>query len=313
MYIETLKLWEDREDVELTTFVTMPDPFLKTLEKRPAVIVCPGGAYQSCPRHGNEGDPVAMAFAMEGYQSFVLEYSVQERAPEGKTMFPAQLVDLARAMVMLREHTEEWSVDVSKISIIGFSAGAHLCGMMATSWHEPWLAARVGVSPDDLKPLTAMLIYGLLDYTVQEAFNKAHKSPMLPVDINSTVFGCPEPDEAMCRANSPAQKITENTVPIFMAAAVNDGMVNAIQSVYMAEKLHKAGIPYELHMFEYGDHGFSLGRNLFEPFRQDKMHACAQWLPLAKTFLMHHIAPETTAYEQNPFAAFENGDLNGSK
>lgn len=305
MYIETLKLWEDREDVELTTFVTMPDAFFKTLEKRPAVIVCPGGAYQTCPRHGNEGDPVAMAFAMEGYQSFVLEYSVQERAPKGKTLFPAQLVDLARAMVVLRDHAEEWSVDVSKISIIGFSAGAHLCGMMATSWHEPWLAERVGVAPEDLKPLTAMLIYGLLDYTVQEAFNKAPKNPMLPVDINSTVFGCPEPDEVMCRANSPAWKISENTVPIFMAAAINDGMVDAIQSVYMAEKLHKAGIPYELHMFEYGDHGFSLGRNLIEPFRQDKMHACAQWLPLAKTFLMHHIAPETVEDEKDPFAVLD--------
>lgn len=90
-----------------------------------------------------------------------------------------------------------------------------------------------------------------------------------------------------------------------MAAAINDGMVDAIQSVYMAEKLHKAGIPYELHMFEYGDHGFSLGRNLIEPFRQDKMHACAQWLPLAKTFLMHHIAPETVEDEKDPFAVLD--------
>ena len=305
MLIETLKLWEDREDVELTTFVTMPDMFLKTLEKRPAVIVCPGGAYQNCPRHGNEGDPVAMAFAMDGYQSFVLEYSVAERAPEGKTLFPAQLVDLAKAMVVIREHADEWSVDVEKISIIGFSAGAHLCGMMATSWQEPWLAQKLGVLPERLKPLTAMLIYGLLDYTVQEAFNREHKNPMLPVDINSTVFGCPEPDEEMCKANSPALKISEYTVPVFMAAAIDDGMVDSIQSVYMAEKLHKAGVPYELHMFEYGDHGFSLGRNIFEPFRQDKSHACAAWLPLAKTFLMHHIASETLEYEKNPFAEFE--------
>ena len=53
MKIETLKLWENREDVELTTFLTMPDPFIPNPVFKPAIIVCPGGAYQTCPRHGN--------------------------------------------------------------------------------------------------------------------------------------------------------------------------------------------------------------------------------------------------------------------
>ena len=51
MKIETLKLWEDRDDVELTTFLTMPDPFIQNPTPKPAIIVCPGGAYQMCPRH----------------------------------------------------------------------------------------------------------------------------------------------------------------------------------------------------------------------------------------------------------------------
>jgi hypothetical protein len=70
----------------------------------------------------------------------------------------------------------------------------------------------------------------------------------------------------------------------------------------MAKVLHEKKIPYELHMFEYGDHGFSLGRNLFEGYREDKVHACAKWLPMAKTFLLHKAAPETTECEKNAFA-----------
>lgn len=137
MKIETIRLWEDREDVELTTFLTMPDDFFPNPVKKPAVIVCPGGAYMSCPRHGNEGDPVAMAFAMDGYQSFVLEYSVASKAPTPeKVLFPAQLLDFGKATLTIREHAEEWCVDVERISIIGFSAGAHLCGMLATTWNE---------------------------------------------------------------------------------------------------------------------------------------------------------------------------------
>lgn len=63
MLIETIKLWDDRDDVELTTFVSLPDLVFPDRSKRPAVIVCPGGAYLGCPRHGVEGDPVAMTFA----------------------------------------------------------------------------------------------------------------------------------------------------------------------------------------------------------------------------------------------------------
>ena len=306
MKIETIKLWEDREDVELTTFLTMPGPFLKNPLKKPAVIVCPGGAYMVCPRHGHEGDPVAMTFAIDGYQSFVLEYSVGERAPEGKALFPAQIIDLGKAILTIREHAEEWCIDVDKISIIGFSAGAHLCGMYATTWSEPLLAETFGVDSSVFKPLSAMLIYGLLDYTIQEKFRKANPLPMLPPNLNEPTFGCIDPDEEQLKKYSPIYHVGKDTPPIFLAAAIDDGMVPAIHSIKMAEKLQYEGLPYELHMFQYGDHGFSLGRNLIEPFRQEKAHACAQWLPLAKTFLMHLVSPETTEKEKNPFAMFEN-------
>lgn len=49
MIIETIDLWEDRDDVKLTTFLAAPDPFMPNPVKKPAVIVCPGGAYRSCP------------------------------------------------------------------------------------------------------------------------------------------------------------------------------------------------------------------------------------------------------------------------
>lgn len=35
---------------------------------------------------------------------------------------------------------------------------------------------------------------------------------------------------------------------------------------------------------------------------KDKAHACAQWVSLAKTFLMHQIAEESTEKERNPFS-----------
>lgn len=301
MRIETIRLWEDREDVELTMFLHMPDPFLPDPVKKPAMVVCPGGAYQSCPRHGNEGDPVAMTFAIDGYQAFVLEYSVASRAPEGKTMFPAQIIDLGKAILTIKEHADEWGVDPDKISICGFSAGAHLCSMYATTWHNGMLTERLQAVTEEFRIMAALCIYGLHDYVLQEEFNAAHPNFVSESDANTPVFGSSHPSRELLEEYSPVCLANTQMPPMFLAAATDDGLVPAMHTIRMAEKLQTIGVPYECHLFQYGEHGFSLGRNLFEPFKQELNHACAQWVPLAKTFLMHLISPETTKPEESPF------------
>lgn len=305
MLIETVKLWEDRNDVELTTFVSLPDPVFPDRSKRPAVIVCPGGAYLGCPRHGAEGDPVAMTFAEDGYQAFVLEYSVFSRAPEGKALFPAQLLDYGKAILTIREHADEWCVDTEKISIVGFSAGAHLCGMIATTWHETLLAEHFGKDPSVFRPLSALLIYPITDYRIQNRNLKNGSIPLYTVDSNKAVFGCDYPAEEVEKMYSPVEHVSDQTCPIFIAAATDDRIVSADQSLELAEKLQAAHVPYELHLFQYGNHGFALGRYIPQPYREDKKHVNAQWVGLAKKFLMHAIASETTQTEKNPFGISE--------
>ena len=41
--------------------------------KRPAMLVIPGGGYAMCS--DREADPVAMAYAKAGYQTFILRYT----------------------------------------------------------------------------------------------------------------------------------------------------------------------------------------------------------------------------------------------
>ena len=111
MIIETYKLWEDRDDVKLTAFLDQPNPLFAQFNppKRPAVIVCAGGAFQECDRHGGEGDPVAMSFAIDGYRAFVLEYTVAKNVPEGKEVrFPVQMLDYGKAIMLIRENAEKW-------------------------------------------------------------------------------------------------------------------------------------------------------------------------------------------------------------
>ena len=71
MFIEKIKLYEDREDVTLTTYVIGQEPELSVQGNRPAIIICPGGAYQFCS--DREAEPVALRFAAMGYHAFVLK------------------------------------------------------------------------------------------------------------------------------------------------------------------------------------------------------------------------------------------------
>lgn len=305
MKIETIKLWGNREDVELTTFLHVQDPFLPKKSRKPALIAVPGGAYQTCPRHGNEGDPVAMNFAVDGYQGFVLEYSVASKAPHGKALFPAQLIDLGKAILTIKEHAQEWDVDPDKIAICGFSAGAHLCSMYATTWQDGLLEQTLKCEKEQLRIMAALCIYGLHDYVLQEAYNAANPNPMSDGAANIPIFGSAHPDEATLKKYSPVLLANKEMPPMFLAAATDDGLVPAMHTIRMAEKLQELGVPYECHMFQYGEHGFSLGRNLFEPYKQELVHSCAQWVPLSKTFLMHLISEETCKPEESPFKGLD--------
>ncbi|MBE5910112.1 alpha/beta hydrolase [Pseudobutyrivibrio sp.] len=304
MRIETIKLWEDRDDVELTAFLNLNDPFLKIKRKRPAIISVPGGAYQTCPRHGNEGDPVAMSFAIDGYQAFVLEYSNATKAPEGKALFPAQTIDMAKAILTIKEHAKEWDIDPEQISIVGFSAGSHVCGMYATTYNtenKDLLTEKFGCTVDDLSIMSALCIYGLHDYELQEKFNEEHPNFMSDGKGNIPIFGSAHPDKATLDKYSPVVQATTAMPPMFLAHALDDGLVPAMHTIKMAERLQELGVPFECHLFQYGNHGFALGRNVFEPFKDSLEHDASDWLPLAKRFLQHQIDETTLVKEENPF------------
>ena len=87
-------------------------------DKRPCMLVCPGGGYGGCSQR--EEEPIALQFLSQGYNVFTITYSV---APH---RFPTQLREVAALMELIYKNEDDWNCDVSKIAIIGFSAGGHL-------------------------------------------------------------------------------------------------------------------------------------------------------------------------------------------
>lgn len=124
MRTETIYLSEDKS-VFLTTYILTPSREMQNFWNRPAVLVLPGGGYRSCS--AREGEPVAMAFLAEGYNAFVLNYSVKE-----KSAFPRPLEDAEKAYRRILENCDDWFVNPEKIAVCGFSAGGHLAAALST-------------------------------------------------------------------------------------------------------------------------------------------------------------------------------------
>lgn len=125
MKTEKIIINDHDKEVTLSTYLLDSGGELANTNKRPAVLIMPGGGYTSCSNR--EGEPIAMAFLSEGYHAFILRYSVGENEN-----YQNAFADVQNALRIILEKSEEWHVDSEKIVAIGFSAGGHLAAALGT-------------------------------------------------------------------------------------------------------------------------------------------------------------------------------------
>ena len=201
-----------------------------------ALILCPGGGYEYCSIR--EGAPVARAFARDGVESFVLEYDCAS-APLG-TM---PLETLAAAVRWVRENAARFGVDEDRIAVGGFSAGAHLAGLLAAVWNKPeWFAPGTDLRAH--RPDAALLCY-----PVVSAGEYAHRGSF------ARLAG--EEREAQQRF-SLETLVDAETPRTFLWHTMTDATVPVENTLLLEAALRRAGVEHELHLFPRGVHGLSL-------------------------------------------------------
>lgn len=104
MIVKTIRLYRKRRDVTLTAYILADSPELLNGKKRPAILICPGGAYINCS--DREAEPVALRFAAMGYHAFVPRYSIYSKGvpsffPVGCKFFKKQPPPFKPAAVIL--------------------------------------------------------------------------------------------------------------------------------------------------------------------------------------------------------------------
>lgn len=238
---------------------------------RPAVILCPGGAYRFT--NDRESEPLACAFLAEGYHVFSLRYSTE------KGIYPAALEQLARTVRLIRQNAGEWHVRKDAIVLAGFSAGGHLAAEYACKWDRPALSAAAEAEREELRPNALVL-----GYPVITAGAAAHEESI------HNLLGAQDTPK-MRRSVSLETQVSGCVPPVFLWHTATDEMVNAENSLLFASALAREKIPYELHIYGSGVHGVSLGTRATVGEEKHVSHGCAGWFAQAARFL-ERVLPE---------------------
>jgi acetyl esterase/lipase len=295
MEFATEAVWADRPHVTFTRYLHERSEEYRVDRIRPAVIVCPGGGYLATS--DREAEPVALRFSALGYQAFVLRYSTYSKVPgfipsrltgEADCPFPQPLYDLAQAVKLVREHAAQWRADPDKITVVGFSAGGHLAASLGVHWHESFLSERLEADAVDWKPNALVLAYPLLDFLdMRKRFGELKDSQgRSALELtNRVIFGVPKPTEDQLAALCPARFVSERTPPSFLWHTAGDRLIHTSHSLQFAAALAEHGVPYELHVFERGDHGLSLADATTANDEAGIVPNVAVWFELAARWL----------------------------
>lgn len=247
----------------LTPYVRTPSRQIKR-KIRPAMIVFPGGGYEFLS--DREGEPVALQFMAAGYSSFVMDYSI-------KTAYPVPLIEACMAIAYLRENAAKYCIEKSKIAVIGFSAGGHLSGLLATV-KEDEISDVLGELAKYARPDAAILSYPV----VTMADSITHEGSQRVISRNGAINS----DKL-----SLERRVISDSTPAFIWHTSEDGCVPVENSFLLASAYRKAGVPFSLHIFEKGWHGLSLCNEEVNNQTSDDsaLSSIGKWVELALDWL----------------------------
>lgn len=233
----TLKNFNNRE-FKVTYYGLQDNPNL-VMQKRPLIIVFPGGSFDHLALR--EGEPVALAYASRGFDAAVVSYNLT--TDPGKIYPDASLSGLT-ALKYFRDNSQRLGIDPQKITTIGFSAGGHVVSAMNVMAESRKWQKEFNFKHDEVAPNATILGYPLIDITkIGFSLNEEDKSKMpTETELLNTAAG-----------------VTDQTPPTFIFQTDDDPTVLIDNSLEYLMALRKHKIAFEAHLFDRGGHGYSLG------------------------------------------------------
>jgi acetyl esterase/lipase len=205
-----------------------------------AMVICPGGGYAHLAPH--EGNDYALWLNQHGVTCFVLK----SRLGSSGYHYPAEFLDVARAMRWVRAHAEDYKINPQRIGIMGSSAGGHLAATLLTHFDAGDINSADAIERQSSRPDLGILCYAVI--SMGEFTHQGSKDNLLGKN--------PSPELVKLLSNE--LRVTTNTPPCFLWTTFEDKTVPMENTMMFAEALRKNHVPFALHIYEKGGHGMGL-------------------------------------------------------
>ena len=207
-----------------------------TAGRYPSVVQVYGGAWQ----RGAPGDDAAFAtyLAAHGFVVFAIDY---RHAP--RWQWPAQIEDVRTALGWIRAHGGEYDADVSRLALLGRSAGAHLAMLAAYEPGAPPVAAVVSY-------------YGPVDLA------DGYRNPPRPdpLDVRSVeealLGGTPDQVPDRYREASPIAYVSRRQPPSLLIYGRRDHIVLPRFGAMLDDRLRATGTTSVFMEIPWAEHAF---------------------------------------------------------
>ena len=236
----------ENADRKGTNLVWLPSA-AEGADSRPFILLVPGGGFVNV-WNLTEGWPVAAQFNRLGYHVFILTYQVAGR----ERLLEEEMNDFARALSLIRNHADRFSVDWQRYITCGFSAGGYLVCL----WNVPEKGFAFHGLP---KPQAVFPVYPSTSWKLM-AEDWEGEADQEDDDSDRALFGCGIEEAARSPYEIPDH--AECFPPCAVFLTETDELVNPKHSYLLQQALQRHGIPCRLEAGPSGGHGFAVGTGM---------------------------------------------------
>ena len=216
-----------------------------TKGKLPLVVFIHGGGWIGNDKYADMGYMPNTVTAMlnNGMAVASIDYRFAMQA-----VFPAILQDCNKAVSFLFDNADKYSLDKSRIALMGFSAGGHLASLMGTSQNNK---VRNFYFSNTYRPFQYKAVvdfYGPTDLVLLPG-NEDEKSPE-----GLLIGAAPLLRPDLAKAASPITYIDKNDPPFLIYHGEKDSIVSNKQSKLFSAWLNYYGVKNELTIVKDAPH-----------------------------------------------------------
>lgn len=245
----------------LTCYLLSKNEEISLTRKFPAMLVLPGGGYHFVSFRENES--VAIHLLDRGICTFVLKYSVD-------VSYPVQVKEGLLALKFINEHADEFNLRIERIGVMGFSAGAHLACLISNLNGIEFLNNSININ----RPFLNVLGYPVVNFTT--------------LNESKSFYYLTNGNEELSRKLDLKEIINELSPKAFIFSTYDDALVDISNSINLLFLYKKYNIPFEVHIFNEGEHGMSLSN--INVYHQNKINDIIRfnsiWLKLLDDYFL---------------------------